>query len=165
MIVIVIALMVGIGVIVKNIISLTIEKKARTEKNNELANKRDELTAELENVNDLDYIEEQARKLLHMIKPGEILYILDGSGNPDAAEEGNGIGLPEGPASTTTESAPTESAPEEEEPASEEVISEEPEGYSQEEYSEENNQEYSDEYSQENQGEDYSGEEESGTDG
>ena len=90
MLAIVIGLLIGIAFIVKNIIALTMEKRALLEKQEELTNKRDELTAELENVNDLDYIEEQAGKLLHMIKPGEILYILDGSGNPDAASEGNG---------------------------------------------------------------------------
>ena len=35
------------------------------------------LEAELENVNDLEYIEEQARIQLRMIKPGEILFVLD----------------------------------------------------------------------------------------
>ena len=117
MLVIVIGLLIGIAFIVKNIISLTIEKRELMEKQNELSNKRDELTAELENVNDLDYIEEQARKLLHMIKPGEILYILDGNGNADANSEGNGIGLPEAPVSnpepTNTEEAVSEESSEE----------------------------------------------------
>ena len=58
MIVLVIGLLIGIALVVKNIVSLSIEKRELMEKNSELTDKRDELTAELENVNDLDYIEE-----------------------------------------------------------------------------------------------------------
>ena len=97
MIVLVIGLLIGIGLVVKNIVSLSIEKRELMEKNSELTDKRDELTAELENVNDLDYIEEQARKLLHMIKPGEILYILNGSGHPKDENGNTDIELPTQP--------------------------------------------------------------------
>ena len=97
MIVLVIGLLIGIALVVKNIVSLSIEKRELMEKNSELTDKRDELTAELENVNDLDYIEEQARKLLHMIKPGEILYILNGSGHPKDENGNTDIELPTQP--------------------------------------------------------------------
>ena len=45
------------------------------------------MTAELKNVNELDYIEEQARKQLKMIKPGEVLYVLDGKKNKDGKDK------------------------------------------------------------------------------
>ena len=68
MIAIVVGLLIGIALVAKNIITLSLEKRALLQQNSELTDKRDELAAELENVNDLDYIEEQARKLLHMIR-------------------------------------------------------------------------------------------------
>ena len=49
------------------------------------------LKEELKNVNDLDYIEEQARIQLRMIKPGEILYITDDD-LKENKQEGNGDG-------------------------------------------------------------------------
>ena len=82
--IIVIALILTIGFVIKNIISLHLEKNRLEKEEQELLNTKEELNAELENVDDLEYIEEQARKLLKMIKPGEVLYILDGDNpNPD----------------------------------------------------------------------------------
>ena len=46
----------------------------------ELNDEKAALQEELKNVNDLDYIEEQARNQLKLIKPGEILYILENEG-------------------------------------------------------------------------------------
>jgi len=57
---------------------LTKQNKELERTQKELEQKKDDLTAELKNVNELDYIEEQARKQLKMIKPGEVLYVLDG---------------------------------------------------------------------------------------
>ena len=42
----------------------------------ELKKERDELKEEAKNVKSLDYIEQQARKQLHLVLPGEILYVL-----------------------------------------------------------------------------------------
>jgi len=44
---------------------------------------RDKLIRELENVNNPEYIEQQARSQLRLVMPGEVLYILP----PDTALE------------------------------------------------------------------------------
>ena len=75
---IVLFLLVGSAFSIKNIVTLHIEKNHLEKTQKELEQKKDDLTAELKNVNELDYIEEQARKQLKMIKPGEVLYVLDG---------------------------------------------------------------------------------------
>ena len=82
-----IALAVAIVFLVKNIIGLHLEQNDLKKQETSLEERRDELTEELKNVDDLEYIEEQARKLLRMIKPGEVLYILD-----DASTEADGEG-------------------------------------------------------------------------
>ena len=85
---IVVALIVTIGFVIKNIISLHMEKNRLEKQEQELLNTKEELNAELKNVDDLDYIEEQARKLLKMIKPGEVLYVLEGDNpTPDQNNE------------------------------------------------------------------------------
>ena len=75
--VIVLVLIAVVGVSVKNIFDLRAEQKELTETKKELASEKAALEEELKNINDLDYIEEQARIQLRLIKPGEILYILD----------------------------------------------------------------------------------------
>ncbi len=62
---------------VGNIFSLRAEQKALKEENNALLLEKESLQDELENVSDKEYIEEQARIQLKLIKPGEILYILE----------------------------------------------------------------------------------------
>jgi cell division protein DivIC len=84
---IVIFLLAFSAVSVKNIIALHGEKKELEEENAALKLEKKNLTNELENVHDLEYIEEQARKQLKMVKPGEVLYV-PGEGKPEA-EEGN----------------------------------------------------------------------------
>lgn len=153
MIVLVIGLLIGIALVVKNIVSLSIEKRELMEKNSELTDKRDELTAELENVNDLDYIEEQARKLLHMIKPGEILYILNGSGHPKDENGNTDIELPTQPVWNEPEETTETEEVQEEAQEVEEVQEEVPEvqEVQEESYSEESGEEtYSEEGSEEN---------------
>ena len=81
--VIVVLLIAGLGMSVKNIFDLWAEQKALTEQNKALAVEKNSLEEELKNINDYDYIEEQARIQLKLIKPGEILYILD----DDTSEE------------------------------------------------------------------------------
>ena len=96
--IIVVALVVTIGFVIKNIISLHMEKNRLEQQEQELLNTREELNAELKNVDDLEYIEEQARKLLKMIKPGEVLYVVDGD-NPtpgtDTEQESEEVVIPE----------------------------------------------------------------------
>ena len=75
--VIVVILIAVVVMSVKNIFDLRAEQKNLQEKNQNLLQQQDALKAELENVNDLEYIEEQARIQLRMIKPGEILFVLD----------------------------------------------------------------------------------------
>lgn len=122
---IVVVLLIGIGVIVQNIVGLTIEKRALQDQNAELTEKRDELTAELQNVNDPDYIEEQARKLLHMIKPGEVLYILNGSGHPSQEGGESELALPTRPDAPTSEEVQAEENAQSEEVAETEGVAEE----------------------------------------
>ena len=120
-------LMIAILVIAKNIVTLKIENGKLIEQEKELQGKKDELTAELQGVDDLDYIEEQARKLLKMIKPGEVLFILNGENPQPEKEEKEGSDTPTIPAPSGTVSQPQE------EP---EVVYTEPE-YTEEEYVEE----------------------------
>ena len=75
--VIVVVLIAVLGMSIKNIFDLRAEQKALKEQNQALAVEKEALQEELENVNDKDYIEEQARIQLKLIKPGEILYILE----------------------------------------------------------------------------------------
>lgn len=70
---------------VKSIFTLRAEQKALTEQNNALLLEKEALEDELKNVSDKEYIEEQARIQLKLIKPGEILYILEG--NQDKEDE------------------------------------------------------------------------------
>ncbi|MBO4235110.1 MAG: septum formation initiator family protein [Firmicutes bacterium] len=161
MTIVVVGLLIGIAVVVRNIIGLSIEKRELEKQQRELADKRDELTAELENVNDLDYIEEQARKLLHMIKPGEILYILNGSEQPKDESKDTDIELPSQPYSNSNEEEPSEGENSEEnsEGNSEEHYEEE-RGESEAEYEESQEEAVSEENSEESASEEsFDGEE------
>lgn len=65
-----------IGVSVFNIVSLIINE-AKLEKEQEaLLQQKARLENELSQIDSLEYIEQQARQQLKMIKPGEILYVL-----------------------------------------------------------------------------------------
>ena len=75
--VIVVILIAVVGMSIKNVFDLRAEQKSLQEENQNLLQQQEALEAELENVNDLEYIEEQARIQLRMIKPGEILFVLD----------------------------------------------------------------------------------------
>lgn len=75
--VIVVILIAVVGMSIKNVFDLRAEQKNLQEENQNLLQQQDALKAELDNVNDLEYIEEQARIQLRMIKPGEILFVLD----------------------------------------------------------------------------------------
>ena len=120
-------LLIAIIIIVKNIISLKIEEGKLKKQEQELQGKKEELTAELQGVDELDYIEEQARKLLKMIKPGEMLFILTGE---DPRPEGSS-----GPVSIDPSQIPPPPAPanQEETTESQEVYYEEEIVYTEEE--------------------------------
>ncbi len=75
--VIVTVLIAVVGVSVKNIFSLRLEQKELQAANSQLTAEKASLKDELKNVNDEEYIEEQARIQLKLIKPGEVLYILN----------------------------------------------------------------------------------------
>ena len=64
------------AVAIKNIFVLQAEQRKLQEEKKNLMAEKEVLRNELKNVNDRDYIEEQARIQLRMIKPGEIIYIL-----------------------------------------------------------------------------------------
>ena len=74
---IVLVLIAVVGMSVKNIFDLRAEQEELKEQKKNLLQEEQSLKEELKNVNDLDYIEEQARIQLRMIKPGEILYITE----------------------------------------------------------------------------------------
>lgn len=65
-----------VGVSIKNVISLHIENRQLEKTQQKLQAERKEKKEEFNNIKDMDYIEEQARKQLKMIKPGEQLYVL-----------------------------------------------------------------------------------------
>lgn len=81
--VIVLVLITVVGVSVKNVFDLRAEQQQLVDAQKKLAREKASLQEELKNVNDLNYIEEQARIQLRLIKPGEILYILDDEDDAD----------------------------------------------------------------------------------
>ena len=85
--VIVVVLIVILLASVKNIFVLQAEKKALTEQKESLLLEKESLENELKNANDKEYIEEQARIQLKLIKPGEILYILEKEKKDDKKED------------------------------------------------------------------------------
>lgn len=60
----------------KNIVELKMEEHELLQEQRDLEARKVELEEELTQVDETDYIEQQAREQLHMIKPGEILYLL-----------------------------------------------------------------------------------------
>jgi cell division protein FtsB len=61
---------------VQNVVTLKMEERELLQQQRELEARKAELEEELTQVDETDYIEQQAREQLHMIKPGEILYLL-----------------------------------------------------------------------------------------
>ena len=61
---------------VQRMVSLTRERAMVQAQLEELEKRRSELENELLMVNSDEYVEQQARSQLHMIKPGEVLYIV-----------------------------------------------------------------------------------------
>jgi len=79
LVIIVIVLIAAMGVSIKNVIDLRSEQAQLKNTNATLKERKTQLETELKNVNNKNYIEEQARIQLKLIKPGEVLYILDDS--------------------------------------------------------------------------------------
>ena len=89
MTVIILLLIAGVGVSVKSVFELHAEQKQLEEEQKQLKKEKTSLDDELKHVKDKEYIEEQARIQLRLIKPGEILYVLDDSKGTDEDEEKN----------------------------------------------------------------------------
>ncbi|WP_419024766.1 FtsB family cell division protein [Emergencia sp.] len=87
--VIVVVLIAVVGVSIKNVFDLRAEQDELRAKNKQLASEKASLKEELKNVNDYDYIEEQARIQLKLIRPGEILYVLDDEGTDTNGKDDN----------------------------------------------------------------------------
>ena len=62
---------------IRKIVLLKIEQSELKEQQKALKEKRTKLKNELKNIDDKNYIEEQARKQPNMVKPGEILYMIE----------------------------------------------------------------------------------------
>lgn len=75
-----------IGASAFNVILLIQEKTEMADRQQELLAEKERLEEKLAGINDLRYIEQQARDHLRLIKPGEILYILPQTQN--AEEDG-----------------------------------------------------------------------------
>lgn len=71
------------------ILTITNEKKELLKKQEQLTEQKAELENQVENMESLDYVEQQARKKLHLVMPGEILYVLpeDEEAEKEAKEE------------------------------------------------------------------------------
>ncbi len=79
-------LVLTLGYSTYKIITLRMEKSNLTEEKTKLEQQRDELKDEKKDVKSTDYIEKEAREQLHLILPGEILYMLPGEN--DSSEDG-----------------------------------------------------------------------------
>ena len=88
--VIIVVLIFFAAISVKNIVSLHVEKNELEEENARLEEEKDRLQNELENADDPEYIEEQARQQLRMVMPGEVLYIIEEEGEKAKASAENG---------------------------------------------------------------------------
>ncbi|NLD11168.1 MAG: hypothetical protein GX671_05400 [Clostridiales bacterium] len=80
---VIIALIVAMGLSIKNVMDLRQEQAQLKQTNVSLKDRKAQLETELKNVNNLNYIEEQARIQLKLIKPGEVLYVLDDDDSGD----------------------------------------------------------------------------------
>lgn len=78
---IIIIFVMSIGLSAFKIIKLTGERDKLLEINKQLTELKEDLTAEMGQINSAEYIEQQARKELKMIKSGEILFIVDEDSN------------------------------------------------------------------------------------
>lgn len=75
--VIILVLIASVGMSAINIIKLTLQRNELQAKNAELVRLKEDLTAEMDFINSAEYIEQQARKELRMIKENELLFIVE----------------------------------------------------------------------------------------
>ena len=75
--IIIIGFLALVGNNIINLTKLNQEKAIKEEELQKLKNQQEALSQELEQVNTDEYIEQQARSDLHMIRPGETLYIFE----------------------------------------------------------------------------------------
>lgn len=75
--VIIVIIIASVLVSVINIVKLTIQRNELQAQNAQLIKLKEDLTSELEYINSAEYIEQQARKELKMIKENELLFIID----------------------------------------------------------------------------------------
>jgi len=68
---------------VVNIVKLTLQRNELQAKNADLIKLKEDLTAETEYINSAEYIEQQARKELKMIKENELLFIISDDNDKD----------------------------------------------------------------------------------
>ncbi len=88
---IIVSIIAVVGVSVFNIISLKQEQKEIKKQQELLQEEKAEKEKELENINDPEYIEEQARAQLRLVLPGEKIYVfpsLDESGKESGTKNG-----------------------------------------------------------------------------
>ena len=78
---------VSVGFSAFKLLSLKSERDRLMERQAELNQLKEELTAELEHVDSAEYIEQQARKNLRLIKKNEILFILSDSEKDKASDD------------------------------------------------------------------------------
>ena len=90
--IVVIVLFVVVTMSIKNVLDLTLEQHELKQENQELQEKKAALEEEFENINDKNYIEKQAREQLNMVKPGEIVYILEEENKKENGRDGEDKG-------------------------------------------------------------------------
>jgi len=71
------------GFSVFRIVELKLETKELVAQQQALIEEKEKLTEQLKNVNNPEYIEQEARKQLKMIMPGETLYVLPDDSDDD----------------------------------------------------------------------------------
>ena len=81
--VIIVLLIASVGVSVVNIVKLTLQRNELQAKNADLIKLKEDLTAETEYINSAEYMEQQARKELKMIKENELLFIISDDNDKD----------------------------------------------------------------------------------
>ncbi|MGP1570137.1 MAG: FtsB family cell division protein [Eubacteriales bacterium] len=64
------------GLQVYNMYKINLDYKKVLEENKKLKQEKAALKEELDHVNEPEYVEQQAREQLKMVKPGEVMYIL-----------------------------------------------------------------------------------------
>ena len=71
----------------REIVRLKAENYELRKEQQELTAERDRLARELENVNDKEYIKDQARKQLRLLDPGEIMFVFEDEQEQEEAAE------------------------------------------------------------------------------